>query len=268
MSQESYINDLTERFGISESKKSESLPALEEIDLSQDPVDESMPVRSIIGGLLFIANMTRPDISSVVSLLSRHLHRPSHRLFKFCKKVLNYVRTTKHKKLHLGNLDGSNLLAYVDANIAPSGDRKSQSGALFRLAGSSVHWFSKKQKTVSTSTTEAEYIALAAATNEVLWLQNLMEELSIPVTYPTVIYEDNQPTMQVATNRKNNSMAKHIDTKLHALQDYILKGYIDVNWTGTATQLADGLTKTKSASRDADKLLGLPNQTVPNQGVC
>ena len=262
MSQEMYITDMAERFGVSEAKFEKSLQSLENLDLADDPVDEAVPVRSIIGGLLYIANMTRPDISAAVSLLSRHLHRPTHRLFKYCKKVLNYLRGTKDKRLHLGNLDNTNLVAYVDANFAPKGDRKSQSGAVFRLGGSSVHWFSKKQKTVSTSTTEAEYIALAAATNEVLWIQNLLEELSIQVNYPTVIHEDNQPVVQVATNQKNNSMAKHIDTKLHALQDYILKGHIDVQWTSTRGQLADGLTKVTSSTRDADQLLGLASRHI------
>src|SRR5699024_3479720 len=195
---------------------------------------------------LFIANMTRPDISAAVSFLSRHLSRPSERIWKYCKQVLRYLRTTKEKKLVLGDLDGSSLIVYADANFAPKGDRKSQSGAVIKLAGSTVGWYSKKQKTVSTSTTEAEYIAMAIATNETLWLQHLLEELSFPVQYPTIIYEDNQPAIAIATNQKNPALAKHIDTKYHAIQDYILKGYIDVRYKETKHQLADGLTKVKT----------------------
>src|SRR5699024_3930770 len=121
---------------------------------------------------LFIANMTRPDISAAVSFLSRHIKRPTDRVWKYCKQVLNYLHTTKEKSLTLGDLDGSSLVVYADANFAPKGDRKSQSGAVLKLAGSTVGWYSKKQKTVSTSTTEAEYIAMAIATNETLWLQH------------------------------------------------------------------------------------------------
>ncbi|EQD48319.1 polyprotein, partial [mine drainage metagenome] len=162
------------------------------------------------------------------SYLSRHLHQPTTRLLYYCKLVLRYVRTTKDKRLYLGNLDGTSLVAYADANFAPSGDRKSQSGGLVKLAGSSISWSSKKQKTVSQSTAEAEYIALADVCNEVLWLQKLMEELAVSVEFPTVIYEDNQPTISVVKNQKGSKVSRHIDTRYQAIEDYMLKGYVDV----------------------------------------
>ena len=172
--------------------------------------------------------------------------------------MLNYLHTTKEKSLILGDLDGSSLVVYADANFAPKGDRKSQSGAVLKLAGGTVGWYSKKQKTVSTSTTEAEYIAMAIAANETLWLQHLLEEMAYTVQYPTVINEDNQAAIAIATNQKNPALAKHIDTKYHAIQDYIAKGYIDVRYKQTKDQLADGLTKVKTSSLDVDRLLGSP----------
>ena len=110
---------------------------------------------------------------------------------------------------------------------------------------------------------------MAIATNETLWLQHLLEELAFPVVYPTVINEDNQAAIAIATNQKNPALAKHIDTKYHAIQDYILKGYIDVRYKETKHQLADGLTKVKTNTKEADLLLGRPpDSTVQNQGVC
>jgi hypothetical protein len=69
-------------------------------------------------------------------------------------------------------------MAYADANFAPLGDRKSQTGGLICFNGSTVDWTSKKQKTVSLSTAEAEYVSLATVACSVLWFQQLLEELT------------------------------------------------------------------------------------------
>ena len=157
----------------------------------------------------------------------------------------------------LGELDQTSLVAYADANYAPAGDRKSQSGALFKLNGSTIGWISKKQKTVSTSTTEAEYIALSTATNEVLWLQGLLSEMGVGVTLPTVIFEDNQPALAIATNQRNPGLAKHLDIKYHAVCDYHQKGYIKVTDIRSKAQLADGLTKVLNHNSHLDQILGV-----------
>lgn len=272
VSQEDYIDDLCDKYDLAQAKMITKLPPLDTIDLtptSDERIDPSLPVRNIVGGLLYIANMTRPDISSAVSFLSRHLNKPTVRVLKYAKIVLNYLRSTKDKKMHIGDLDGTSLMAFADASFAPHGDRKSQTGGIIKLAGSPVSWLSKKQDTVAKSTTEAEYIALSTVADEVLWLQELMKELGMPAIYPTMILEDNQPTISVCKNQKSSKVAKHIDTKYHSLEDSILKGRIDVSYVQTDDQLADALTKVRSNIHDVSFLLGRPsNQTVQKQGVC
>uniref|UniRef100_UPI001034D79B Ty1/Copia family ribonuclease HI n=1 Tax=Clostridioides difficile TaxID=1496 RepID=UPI001034D79B len=269
LSQERYIDTLVERFGCDQAKDSHRLPPVETIDFSGDKVDDTLPVRSLIGALLYISKMTRPDVTAAVSYMSRYLDHPTPRVFKYCKQILKYLKTTKHSSLVLGDIDGTSLVVYADANFAPIGDRRSQSGAVFKLAGSTVGWHRRKQKTVSTSTTEAEYISLAIALNENLWMQHLLEELDYTVQYPTVMYEDNQPAIAIATNNRSPALAKHISVKYHAIRDYQLKRYVDVRYIPTKSQLADGLTKVRAKSEDAHLLLG-PQQcdTSQNQGEC
>ena len=269
MSQERYIEQLAMRFNLTDASPKRSLPPLESIDLSGDDVDDSFPVRNLVGGLLFIANMTRPDISAPVSYLSRFLDRPTKRVWGYCQQVLRYLHSTKDLKLYLGDQDGSSLRVYADASFAQEKDRKSQSGAVFQLAGSTVGWYSKRQKTVSSSTTEAEYIAMAHAMNEALWLQQLLSELAYPVQYPTPIFEDNQPAIAIVKSQKKQGLAKHIDIKCKALQDYVLKGYFNVFHVGTLDQLADCLTKTKSSVPEAARLMWRTlDQTFLDRGVC
>jgi hypothetical protein len=71
----------------------------------------------------------------------------------------------------LGNLG---LHAYSDASFADAKDRKSTSGYLFKLAGGTVCYHSSKQKLVTTSTTEAEYVGLTYAAKEATWLKRLL----------------------------------------------------------------------------------------------
>ena len=125
----------------------------------------------------------------------------------------------------------------------------------------------KKQKTVSTSTTEAEFIALAQAVNETLWLQNLLEELKMKVTYPTIIKEDNQPTIAIVSNHRSPGLTKHIDVKMRAVQDYQEKGYILVQYVPTKLQIADALTKVTTNKMVMEQLLGIYHRTK-DQGEC
>ena len=271
LSQEEYIDELVETYNLTDAKPLHRLPSLDTIPLKtefQDEIDHSLPVRNIVGALLYIANTTRPDISSAVSYLSRYLHQPTLTILRYSKQVLKYLKTTKSLKLYLGDLEPTNLTAYADANFAPEGDRKSQSGGIIKLNGSSVAWLSRKQDTVSQSTSEAEYIALATVTNEVRWIQHLLEELSFRVSYPTVIFEDNQPAIAVCKNQKSAKVTKHVDIKYHMIEDMIHKQIIMVQYLESGKQLADALTKVRSSVQDVTHLLGaapVQNQTVRNQ---
>ena len=256
MSQEKYIDELSKKFKIEKANKQLNLPSIETLDLEKEPIRNDVPLRELIGALLFIANLTRPDIAAAVSYLSRYLDRPHPQVWNMAKKVLIYLQSTKGKVLVIGNRDGSTLEAYADASYATQKDRKSQTGCVLRLLGSTIGWQSRKQKTVSTSSTEAEYIALSHTATEVLWAQNLLWEMDFPIKYPTRIWEDNQPAIAISTNNKNPRLAKHIDIKWHAIQDYVKRFFIEICHIPSREQLADALTKVNTKGDVPNKLLG------------
>lgn len=109
---------------------------------------------------------------------------------------------------------------------------------------------------MSTSTTEAEYIALGTLLNEVLWTQKLLTELNVDITYPTIIFEDCLPAVHIARGNKSITAAKHIDTKICAIRDYQSKGYIDFQYISTNDQLADVLNKVTNQPRLINRILG------------
>ena len=90
-------------------------------------------------------------------------------------------------------------VGFCDADWAgDTNDRKSVSGYLFQLNGCSVCWRSKKQPCVALSTPEAEYIALSAAVQEALWMEQLLIDLNVNIKTPMTIYEDNKVAISMS----------------------------------------------------------------------
>ena len=94
-------------------------------------------------------------------------------------------------------------------------DRKSMSGYLFCISGGSVSWRNKKQSCVALSTTEAEYVALAAATQEALWMRQLISEMKAEHPKSIMIHEDNQSAISMTRNPQFHGRSKHISIKYH-----------------------------------------------------
>ncbi|XP_075137282.1 uncharacterized protein LOC142213003 [Leptodactylus fuscus] len=136
--------------------------------------------------------MTRPDITTAVGIICRHVEKPRQRDWNAVKRVLRYLKETQDVSLKLSSVGDLKLTGYVDADWAgDSSDRKSTSGYVFKLGESLISWCSRKQVSVALSCTEAEYVSAAYASQEVIWLKQLMNDLGKPSIQPTVIYEDN-----------------------------------------------------------------------------
>ena len=111
------------------------------------------------------------------------------------------------------------------------------------MSGATVSWRSKKQTCVALSTAEAEYIALSAATQEALWMRQLLTNLSVNVEKPITIYEDNQSAIAMSKNPQFHGRSKHIDIKYHFVRDQVEKKAVTVLYCPTGSMLADLFTK-------------------------
>jgi hypothetical protein len=121
-------------------------------------------------------------------------------------------------------------------------DRKSTTGYVIFLNNNPVSWRSKKQTTIALSTCEAEFMALADAISETLYIKSLVGELGGKQN-PAIVYEDNQAAIALAKNPVNHSRAKHIDIRFHFIRKHIDDGTIIVKYIPTTSQVADALTK-------------------------
>ena len=111
------------------------------------------------------------------------------------------------------------------------------------IGESLVAWKSKKHTTVSRSSAEAEYRALAAATSELVWLQQPLKDFQVTMTSPTVLFCDNQAAVYIASNHAFHERTKHLEIDLHFVRDHVNGGTFKLLPVRTRHQLADIFTK-------------------------
>lgn len=106
--------------------------------------------------------------------------------------------------------------------------------------GPLISWKTKKQPTIAMSTCEADYIALAATTQECLHLAQHLDDYQYGVP---MIYEDNQGTIALANNPVNKQSCKHIDIKYHFVRSTANNGEVSLEYYLTGQMVADLMTK-------------------------
>ena len=146
--------------------------------------------KSMVGALQYLT-FTRPDLAFNVHQLYQFMSKPTFVHLEVAKRVLRYIRGTLHHGICLS--PGPLILtAFSDADWAgdPT-DRRSTTGLLVFLGPNPISWSAKKQNTMSRSSTEAEYRALAISAAELSWLRILFKELKIFLPYVPVIWCDN-----------------------------------------------------------------------------
>ena len=105
--------------------------------------------------------VTRPDVAYAVQILSQFMHKPYKYHLNIAFRVLRYLKNNPGKGINIQKNDMFDLKAFVDADWAKCrSTRKSVTGFLVYLGGSLISWRSKKQSTISRSSTESEYRGL------------------------------------------------------------------------------------------------------------
>jgi hypothetical protein len=215
------------------------------------------PYQEIIGCLQWLAGCTIPEISFAASYLARYTANPTENHWELALRTTSYLAHIRTVRLPLGGPNQVTLIRWVDADRAGCHDtRRSTTGYLFKINNSPMVWSSKRQQTVATSTVEADYIAIAEAAKEALWLRDLLKELGFGniVTEATVLHTDNQGAIRLAINPSTHQRTKHIDIKDHLIRELIHNKSIAVECVTTGEQQADILTKTTSWASTFNKL--------------
>ena len=171
-----------------------------------------------------------------------HAPRDSHRTL--VNRILCYIRGTMSLGLTLTASASTDLVAYSDADWAGCPDtRRSTSGYCVYLGPSLISWSSKRQPTVSRSSAEAEYRAVANAVAESSWLCQLLQELLCDVHKATLVYCDNVSAVYLSAYPVHHGRTEHIELDIHFVREQVALGRVRVLHVPTAQQFADVMTK-------------------------
>lgn len=129
-----------------------------------------------------------------------------------------------------------------------------------------ISWKSKKQPTVSRSSAEAEYRALAAVSSELIWITQLLMDLHVECLSPAITYCDNQAAISIASNPTFHERTKHIEIDCHFVRDKIVEGFLKLLPIRSNLQLADMFTKALPSSTLLFLMgkLGITDVHMPN----
>ncbi|CAB0040794.1 unnamed protein product, partial [Trichogramma brassicae] len=212
---------------------------------TESPSSTNYPYREAIGSLMFLTNVTRPDLSFSVNYLSRFLEKHARNHCEALKRVMRYIKgTINHGIVYKRSNGGDKLLGFSDSDFAGDADtRRSTTGYIFMLASGPITWSTQRQSSVALSSTEAEYVAAAAATKEIIWLRKLMQDLGFHDAKPTTLHVDNMSAIQLIRNPVFHKKTKHIEVKHHFVREKFQSGVVEIQHVPSESQLADILTK-------------------------
>ena len=198
---------------------------------------------SIVGGLLWLANMTFPELSYPASQLARFLTNPGMQHYQAAMRVLTYVSQSRARRLRFAPDATRGFEVYVDSNWAT---RFSCSGAMFFFHGCLFHWFSKMQHSVSLSSAEAEFFGAMLAAKDLLFLRDLFTALGIGLGGATIVYSDSKSAVDMSLDPVAFKNTKHILRAAEFLRDLVAKEVLHLEHISGTYMLADLLTKAVS----------------------
>lgn len=241
VNQKKYITDILLDTEMNEAKPTQTPlpPGLQlQDDVGENLVDASQ-YRRLIGRLLYL-NFTRPNITYAVHYLSQIVHNPRKPHLQAALHIVRYLKGTCSVGLYYSATASPTLKAYCDVDWATcKKTRRSVTGYCIFLGDTLISWRSKKQSTVSRSSTEAEYRSMASTVCELQWVISLMKDFRIFPQLPVPLYCDNQAAIHISRNAVFHERTKHLDLDCHIVRERFKDGMIKTIHISTKEQVVD-----------------------------
>ncbi|UYV60575.1 hypothetical protein LAZ67_1001570 [Cordylochernes scorpioides] len=249
MNQTRYIDTILEHFGMKDSNPSSVLldpnQELDKFD-SSEKCDQKR-YQELLGSLMYLGTKTRPDIAFQLSTLSRYSKDPRQIHMGALKRILRYLKGTKHFSLEYKK-DIPELRAYSDANRKErsTAEVKTTAGISYLLGNNLISWVSRSQEKVSLSTCDSEVNALTECVKKCIYIQYLCEELFNilgPRNFKAKIFCDNRSAIFLAQNGHVSNRSNHLVRKVAFLHECFIDGTFELHHVRSDENLADFLTK-------------------------
>ena len=245
LSQRKYALEIIEEAGLLNSKPANfPMEQNHRLALSESPLlSQPEKYRRLIGRMIYLG-VTRPDLAYSVHVLSQFMQSPREDHWQAALRVVRYLKGSPGQGLLLRANDSLHITGWTDSDWASCPiTRRSVSGYFVQLGSSPISWKTKKQHTVSMSSAEAEYRAMAYLTKELIWLKRILQALGILHDHPMTLYCDSKAALHIANNPVFHERTKHIELDCHFVRDEIIAKTIATSYVTTTTQLADVFTK-------------------------
>ncbi|GJT88140.1 gag/pol polyprotein [Tanacetum coccineum] len=232
-----------------------SLISLDDSTAFSNPVK----YRQVVGSLKYVT-LSQLDIAFAVNKVCQYMHAPTENHWSAVKRILRYFHGTVEHSMLIRHSSGSTIQAFTnvlwkgnpnssleafsDADWAGDlDDRWSTGGFAIYLGSNLISWTARKQRTVSRSSTEAEYKALAHTVVELTWLQALLNELGIHSSSTPILWCDNLGATYLSANPIFHARTKHVEIDYHFVREKVAQGDLRVQHISTHDQIADIFTK-------------------------
>lgn len=266
------IDPKSNKYPISPYRSGKPVDSITHQDL---PINEFIPLqqkyRSIIGSLNWLAQATRPDLSTITSILAKYQNNPSPGHLYAAQFALRYLAGTRqlgisfHTHQHIDaqtfiHFPIKQITSFTDSNWGPQDasipnpnappeqldlfKTRSISGHVILLHGP-LHWFAGRRKCTAQSTAEAEIYSTNDCVRDLINLRHIIKDLNLSKLLspgPTPIYNDNMACVQWCHNKSNRNM-RHIQIRENLVRESIQNGTVSVTHITGKLNPADLFTK-------------------------
>jgi hypothetical protein len=250
--QDAYIASMAAKYHLTDGRKFEVPPTtiadLKPYDGVASP-GQQHEFSQKVGSAQYATTVTRVDAAKATAHLAQFLANPSPDHLHAINQVIGYLYHTRTRaicyRMPTEKEMEQILRFFSDASYGDNPDRKSSAGFICMAFGGPIDWKATKQKTVTTSTTEAELLAMSeAAKSPMMWLR-LFKAIQFDPGHQVTLQCDNSQTIGLLTKESPQLRTKlrHVDIHHHWLRQEVQAGRLPVTWTKTADMVADGLTK-------------------------
>jgi hypothetical protein len=209
------------------------------------------PYPELVGAIAYPAAHTKLELRYAISQLSRYMSNWTLEHWKLAVQTLKYGISTKEIGIMFSrSLDkhGVNILSgWADSNFDRPPERCAGCSIVMNN-GAAIHASMKRHTTIDTSTTAAELTEQYLCSNHVMGFRNMMSEMGFDLSEPTIIYQDNQPSIDIANNNRNmTESTKHMDIRVFKVRERIEDQDVYLEYARTCEMLADIGTKALGA---------------------
>jgi hypothetical protein len=197
--------------------------------------------------LLYLVKHSRPDISNATRELSKVADGATEAHWKQLLRAIKYTVTTKNKALRIKPKLSDNMFHLEGISDSSFGEDKntrlSVFGYVVYFCGAPVATKSKVGRSVTLSSTEAEYFALSEVAKEILFIKQLLDTIGVEVRLPITVRVDNVGAIFLGNNFSVGQRTKHIDIRTHFVREFIEDDILKIVFIRTDDNDADIFTK-------------------------